>query len=83
MGVGQLTPLTKGDRTMLELIQDYTILCSYCGCLLRDVDGADIEEIHTASDGADVCETCCDVCVREEIDGMDLEDAFDYLLVGL
>lgn len=41
---------------------DYSILCNNCEKPLRAVDGTDIEEIHTDSEGEDVCESCCDVC---------------------
>ena len=43
-----------------------TIICNECGKLLRDEDGHDIADIHTAIDGEDVCEGCCDVCSAEE-----------------
>lgn len=39
-----------------------TILCAECLKILRNADGKDLEDIHTSSDGEDVCEECCDVC---------------------
>lgn len=44
---------------------DYSIRCYNCEKPLRDVDGTDIEDIHTDSEGEDVCEACCDVCESE------------------
>lgn len=55
------------------------IRCHECGALLR-VDGVDLTEIHTDSEGEDVCENCCDVCAAEEIDGLELEEALELLL---
>jgi hypothetical protein len=37
-------------------------------------------ERHTDSAGGDCHEGCCDVCKVEDVDGMDLEDAFDLLM---
>ena len=41
---------------------DQTISCAECGKTLRSTDGKDLEDIHTSSDGEDVCGECCDVC---------------------
>ena len=46
---------------------DYTIVCEICGRLLRDVDGNDVADIHTNSDGWDVCVNCCDSCTIDFI----------------
>lgn len=44
---------------------DYSIKCYECENLLRAIDGKDIAEIHTNSDGEDVCWACCDICDDE------------------
>ena len=41
---------------------DYSIQCYECEKQLRTIAGVDIAEIHTNSDGEDVCADCCDVC---------------------
>ena len=48
--------------------------CFVCGKKLTIAD-----DIHIDSDEREVCEDCCDVCVAEEIELMDLEDKFDIL----
>ena len=42
------------------------VKCADCNKILRTADGKDVEDIHTASDLEDVCESCCDVCSAEE-----------------
>lgn len=42
--------------------QNLAIQCYECGKALRTALGVDIADIHTSSDGEDVCEACCDEC---------------------
>jgi hypothetical protein len=44
------------------------IYCYECGKQLRTVEDVELEEIHTAKNGEDVCEDCC-VCARGWRDG--------------
>ena len=58
---------------------DYSIVCYECGKLLRTVGGKDLEEIHTDSEGEDVCADCCDVCKYVEAHNVWWEDAIAIL----
>ena len=51
--------------------------CSMCG---EPFTKEEWDERHSDSSGGDCHAECCDVCAAEEVEGMDLEDAFDLLM---
>lgn len=49
-----------------EVESDYpAIYCYFCRKQLRTVESIELEDIHTHSNGEDVCEACCDACAKE------------------